>query len=365
MTPPEAPAAPAPAVFTPSAAVRGTVVVLVGRGENPGIYTRFGTRLAFDGYTVVVPRAGASDAEVTAALDAGEGARILLGSDAGALRAWTIATRHAPDALVLAALPLGDGGAAPVDHDAEIAARTACPVHRRVLDADPDFHWGELSAELPAHPEALPAVPTLVLHGEVDPIAPVEAVRAFTVGDGARGVDHRHSLAVVRDGVHDVLNDQFHRIVAARIVTFLEGVAKGAGFVESAAPETPEAPRTRRAAPLHVSARLDYALRALDQLVGAGEGPVRCEDIARARDIPLNSLVNIMIQLRRAGLVSSRRGCEGGYQLARDAADVTLADVVRATEGAIATVPAGAPWGDLERTVRDYLEERSVLELRS
>jgi Rrf2 family protein len=161
--------------------------------------------------------------------------------------------------------------------------------------------------------------------------------------------------------VHDVLNDQFHRIVAARVVTFLEGVAKGARFVAEVAAEP--AAKSRRAAPLHVSARLDYAMRALAELVDAGEGPERCEDIARARQIPLNSLVNIMIQLRRAGLVSSRRGCEGGYQLARDAAAITLADVVRATEGAIGTVPDGVPWSDLERSVREYLEERSVLEL--
>ena len=340
--------APAPTVFTPAAAVRGTVVVLVGRGENPGVYARFGRRLAFDGYTVVVPHADATDAEVTAALAEVEGARVLLGSDAGALRAWSIAAQNAPDALVLAALPLGDGDV-PADHEAEIAARTACPIHRQVLDADPDFHWGELTGALPEHPEALPDVPTLVLHGEADPIAPVEAVRALTP-----------DVAVVRDGVHDVLNDQFHRIVAARVITFLEGVAKGAGFVEPAARE---ATRSRKAAPLHVSARLDYALRAIAELIVDDAGPVRCEHIARTREIPLNSLVNIMIQLRKAGLVISRRGCEGGYQLARDAAEITLADVVRATEGAIATVPAGAPWGDLERTVREYLEERSVLEL--
>ncbi|GAA4678320.1 hypothetical protein GCM10023215_09070 [Pseudonocardia yuanmonensis] len=340
-------AAPAPTVFTPAVAVRGTVVVLVGRGENPGVYARFGKRLAFDGYTVVVPHADATDAEVTAALAEGEGARVLLGSDAGALRAWSIAAQTPPDALVLAALPLGEGDV-PADHEAEIAARTACPIHRQVLDADPDFRWGELTGDLPEHPEALPDVPTLVLHGEVDPIAPVEAVRA-------RFAD----VAVVRDGVHDVLNDQFHRIVAARVITFLEGVAKGAGFVETAAPEVT---KSRKAAPLHVSARLDYALRAIAELIGA-DSPVRCEIVARTRDIPLNSLVNIMIQLRKAGLVSSRRGREGGYQLARDAAEITLADVVRATEGAIATVPAGAPWDDLERTVREYLEERSVLEL--
>lgn len=348
-------AAPAPTVFTPAAAVRGTVVVLVGRGENPGVYARFGTRLSLDGYTVVVPHTGATDDEVVGALAAGEGARVLLGSDVGALRAWAIATEHAPDALVLAALPLA-GGDVPADHEAEIAARTACPIHRQVLDADPDFGWGALRGDLPEPPAALPDVPTLVLHGEVDAIAPVEAVRA-RFGGARPGLD----LAVVRDGVHDVLNDQFHRIVAARLVTFLEGVAKGAGFVEPAARENV---RSRKAAPLHVSARLDYALRAIAELIGA-DSPVRCEIVARTRRIPLNSLVNIMIQLRRAGLVTSRRGCEGGYQLARDPAAITLADVVRATEGDLATVPDGVLWAGLEQTVRQYLEERSVLELRS
>lgn len=339
----------APAVFTPTAAVRGTVVVLVGRGEHPGIYTRFGTRLAFDGYTVVVPSAEASDAEIAEVLAAGEGARVLLGSDAGALRAWSVAATTRPDALVLAGVPLGEGDV-PGDHDAEIAARTACPIHRQVLDADPDFRWGALTGALPEPPQTLPDVPTLVLHGEADPIAPVAAVTA-------RFAD----VAVVRDGVHDVLNDQFHRIVAARLVTFLEGVAKGAGFVEPAARETTKA---RKAAPLHVSARLDYALRAIAELIDA-DTPIRCENVARSREIPLNSLVNIMIQLRKAGLVTSRRGCEGGYLLARDAASITLADVVRATEGAIATVPDGVLWAGLEQSVRQYLEERSVLELRS
>ena len=81
----------------------------------------------------------------------------------------------------------------------------------------------------------------------------------------------------------------------------------------------------------------------------------------------MNSLVNIMIQLRRAGVVTSRRGREGGYQLARPASQITVADVVRATEGAIANVrpdgPAGALWTRFEQVVRRYLEDRSVLEL--
>jgi Rrf2 family protein len=348
--------APAPVVVTPEGAVRGTVVVLAGRGETTGVYARLGRRLAADGYAVVVPQVTASDAEIADTLAGIEGARILLGSDSGALRAWRLAARGpAPDALVLAALPLGPG-AAPRDHDAELAARTACPVHRAVLDADPAFRWGALDpaleSALPAPPPALPPLPTLLLHGELDPVAPVSAVRALA---------GTAELAVVRDGVHDVLNDQFHRIVAARLVTFLEGVVKGAAFLPEPTEVTaaPDAPRGRRAAPLHVPARLDYALRAVTELVGA-QAPVPCEDIARARGVPLNSLVNVMIALRRAGLVTSRRGCEGGYLLARAAGEISLADVVLATEGTIATVPPGAPWDDLERAVRDHLAERPV-----
>jgi Rrf2 family protein len=192
-------------------------------------------------------------------------------------------------------------------------------------------------------------------------LAPVEPVRALA---GAQA-----ELAVVRDGVHDVLNDQFHRIVSARLVQFLEGVVKGARFAEPPVDiPAAEPARVRRAAPLHISARLDYAMRAMAELVIAdGNRLVRSEAVAQAQEIPLNSLINIMIQLRRAGVVTSRRGREGGYQLARPASQITVADVVRATEGAIANVrtdgPAGALWTRLEQTVHKYLEDRSVLEL--
>jgi Rrf2 family protein len=350
------------ATWVPHSASRGTVIVLVGRGEHPGVYARLGRRLAFDGYTVVVPDAAASDAYVATELTARKGARILLGSDIGAVRAWSLAlAAPAPDALVLAGLPLAAAAAAPTDRDAELAVRTACPIHRSLLMDDPDFRWGALGSDVPPTPDALPEVPVLLLHGEADPLAPVEPVRALV---GAQA-----ELAVVRDGVHDVLNDQFHRIVSARLVQFLEGVVKGAGFAEPPV-EIPaaEPARARRAAPLHISARLDYAMRAMAELVIAdSDRLVRSEALAHAQDIPLNSLVNIMIQLRRAGVVTSRRGREGGYQLARPASQITVADVVRATEGAIANVrpdgPAGALWTRLEQVVRRYLEDRSVLEL--
>lgn len=418
-----APAPAAPAVWTPEGTSRGTVVVLPGRGEHPGVYARLGRRLSFDGWTVAVPNLSTPDADalaatdgpgpagvlparaggrptpaagipggagpvtgtadpaaapdragsvtdaaaaaVNAALDDATGARVLLGSDTGALRALDLVASGSvrADAVVLAGLPAGDDptGPAPGDHVAELDARTACPIHRGVLEADPDFRWGELADPVPAPPgpalpDTLPDVPVLWLHGDADPIAPVAAVRAL-----ARGTD---DVAVVADGVHDVLNDQFHRIVAARLVQFLERVAKGARFVEPA----PAAPASgRRAAPLQVSARLDHAMRGLAELVASGDGPVTCEAISRARGVPLNSLVNVMLQLRRAGLVTSRRGCEGGYRLARPAAEITVADVVRATEGSLAAVrdtgPAAPLWADLERTVADFLTTHTLTAL--
>lgn len=350
------------AVWSPEGTSRGTVVALPGRGEHPGLYARLGRRLVVDGWTLAVPAPGAGTGEVTGALAGATGARVLLGSDTGALRAWELAADLAPDGLVLAGLPAGDPGPVPADRAGELDARTACPVHRGLLESDPDFTWGALARPAPPLPSsALPDLPVLWLHGDADPVAPVAGVRAL-----ARPGD---DVAVVADGVHDVLNDQFHRIVAARLVQFLERLAKGARFVEEAPARTTTAgpARPRRAAPLNVSARLDHALRALAELVAADGATVTCDAMARARGVPLNSLVNVMLALRRAGLVSSRRGCEGGYRLARPAEDITVADVVRATEGSIATLrdsgPAAPLWADLERTVADFLTARTLTAL--
>jgi len=79
-------------------------------------------------------------------------------------------------------------------------------------------------------------------------------------------------------------------------------------------------------------------MRAMVQLAAAGDGPAKAEQISQAQEIPLKFLENIMSELRRAGLVRSQRGSEGGYWLARPADEVTLADVVRAVEGPLANV---------------------------
>jgi len=89
---------------------------------------------------------------------------------------------------------------------------------------------------------------------------------------------------------------------------------------------------------VRVSAKSDYAIRAAVELAAAGEGPVKGERLAQAQEIPSNFLENILSDLRNAGIVSSRRGADGGYWLARPAAEVSLADVIRAVDGPLANV---------------------------
>lgn len=89
---------------------------------------------------------------------------------------------------------------------------------------------------------------------------------------------------------------------------------------------------------MRVSAKSDYAIRAAVELAAAGDGPVKGEQIAQAQEIPPNFLENIMSDLRNAGIVLSRRGADGGYWLARPAAEIALADVIRAVDGPLANV---------------------------
>jgi Rrf2 family protein len=95
---------------------------------------------------------------------------------------------------------------------------------------------------------------------------------------------------------------------------------------------------------VRVSAKTDYAIRAALELAAApDEKPVKGERIATAQAIPLRFLENILMQLRHAGLVDSRRGADGGYKLARPASEVTLADVIRAIDGPLAGVSGARP----------------------
>jgi Rrf2 family protein len=95
---------------------------------------------------------------------------------------------------------------------------------------------------------------------------------------------------------------------------------------------------------MRVSAKVDYALRASAELAAAAGGvPQKGDRIARAQKIPLKFLENILLDLKHAGLVQSQRGAEGGYWLAKEPADISVADVIRAVEGPIANVRGERP----------------------
>jgi Rrf2 family protein len=125
---------------------------------------------------------------------------------------------------------------------------------------------------------------------------------------------------------------------------------------------------------VRVSAKVDYALRAMLELA-AGDGLVKSERVAAAQGIPQKFLENILLDLRHAELVTSRRGTEGGYALARPAGEISVADVIRAVEGPIATVRGERPdavaytgparalapvWLDLRTAMRGVLEETTL-----
>lgn len=132
---------------------------------------------------------------------------------------------------------------------------------------------------------------------------------------------------------------------------------------------------------MKVSAKSDYAVRAAVELAANGTGahsPVKGERLAATQGIPLKFLENILVGLRVAGIVSSRRGPEGGYWLAQPAEAVTVADVIRAIEGPLASVRGEKPedlhyagsaealrdvWVALRASIRAVLEQVTLADV--
>ena len=118
---------------------------------------------------------------------------------------------------------------------------------------------------------------------------------------------------------------------------------------------------------MRISAKVDYAVRAAVELAAADdEKPVKAERIANAQDIPLNFLENILGELRHAGIVRSHRGAEGGFRLAKPADQITVADIIRAVEGPLASVRGGPPEeaayaGAAEELLRVWIAVRANL----
>jgi alpha-beta hydrolase superfamily lysophospholipase len=229
--------------------VRGTVLVVPGRGETSATYCRFGARIAADSYTVRVlasPALTTSVGDALASLDAALSAAlasltgdlvkplVLVGADTAATTLAALVARGPvsggtdlpawwPDALVLASPPGSGAHEAGGDWDAELDVRSHCPVHRGVLSDDVAFNRGALSAAvddelLDLAYGSTADIPQLLLVGDSDPLVDREAIdRAAKALPSAR-------LSVVRDAHHDVLNDLQHRSVAAEVVSFLEVV---------------------------------------------------------------------------------------------------------------------------------------------
>ena len=94
---------------------------------------------------------------------------------------------------------------------------------------------------------------------------------------------------------------------------------------------------------MKVSAKSEYAVRAVLELAQADGGPVKGERLSQTQEIPLKFLENILIDLRHAGIVRSQRGAEGGYWLARPADAIHVGEVIRAVDGPLASVRGEAP----------------------
>lgn len=93
---------------------------------------------------------------------------------------------------------------------------------------------------------------------------------------------------------------------------------------------------------MHIPAKVDYGVRALLSLAAAGV-PQTADSLAADQGLPPRFLGAILADLRRAGLVSSQRGAEGGYRLARPADEISVADVIRVLDGPLAEVRGYRP----------------------
>ncbi len=199
-------------------------------------------------------------------------------------------------------------------------------------------------------------------------------------GTAARAVHDRHGgPAARRLALHGcALAGRRQRRRAARVrrgVSRLHRVpARGRAACERRTARVP----ARRDRLMRVSAKVDYALRALLELAAAPPGPVKGERLATAQDIPPKFLENILTELRRAEIVASQRGVDGGYRLAKPAAEISVADVVRALEGPIASVRGVRPdeieytgparslqplWVELRASMREVLEGTTLADL--
>ena len=129
---------------------------------------------------------------------------------------------------------------------------------------------------------------------------------------------------------------------------------------------------------MRVTAKAEYAVRAVMELAAGGGEPVKRDAIVAAQSIPPKFLENILSELRHAGLVESQRGSDGGYWLSEPPEKITVADVMRAVEGPLASVRSSRPetleyeglaeplqyvWVALRSAIRSVVEEVTIADL--
>lgn len=107
---------------------------------------------------------------------------------------------------------------------------------------------------------------------------------------------------------------------------------------------------------MHIPAKVDYGLRALLSLAVAGR-PRTADELAADQGLPSRYLGAILVELRRSGLVASQRGAEGGYRLARQPSDITLAEVIRALDGPLAEVRGNRPEAARYEGAAEHLQQ--------
>jgi len=127
-----------------------------------------------------------------------------------------------------------------------------------------------------------------------------------------------------------------------------------------------------RIGPVYISAKVDYAVRAMCTLAEAGDRPVTAEALSAAQSLPSKFLESILNDLRRAGLLRSQRGADGGYRLAREASTITVAEIMRPLDGPLAEVRGLRPEAANYVGAAEHLQDvwvavraslRSVLEI--
>src|SRR3712207_4145623 len=106
-----------------------------------------------------------------------------------------------------------------------------------------------------------------------------------------------------------------------------------------------------------VTAKAEYAVRAMLELTTTEDGLVKGERIARSQGIPLKFLENILADLRHADVVHAQRGAEGGYRLTREPDAITLGEVIRAVEGPLASVRGEPPERVAYEGAAEHLQE--------